>query len=216
MKLVIVVPDGMADRPDECEGGRTPLELARTPVMDELARAGEVGTVVTVPEDVAPGSDAAIMAVLGLDPREHKVGRAAIEAAGRGVELADDEVCFRANLVTVKGDVFAGGVMESYSAGALTDDEARPLVESLARALRELGAELHMGVGYRHLLVLKDASTALENVECTPPHDITGRPTGDHLPRGHGAERVLDVMKRAKEILAAHPENERRASALAR
>ena len=202
MKLVIVVPDGMADRPDEFEDGRTPLELARTPVMDELARGGEVGTVVTVPEDVAPGSDAACMAVLGVQPGVRRIGRAAIEAAGRGVELGDDDVVFRANLVTIRD-----GVMEDYSGGGLAGGEAKPFVEALAPALRELGAELHVGVGYR---VLKDTSMELEDLVCTPPHDITERPTAEHLPRGPGAERVLDLMKRAKGILASHPENAKR------
>ena len=208
MKLAIIVPDGMADRPGDFDDGRTPLERARTPEMDALVKRGLIGRVVTVPESVPPGSDAAIMAVLGVDPAEHRVGRAALEAAGRGVELAGDEVAFRANLVTVRG-----GVLEDYSAGAITTEEARPLVDAVARALAPEGAELHCGVSYRHLVVLKDDGGDLESVETTPPHDITGRPMAEHLPEGAGAERLLMIMEKAKGVLASHPANAARSRA---
>lgn len=208
MKLAIIVPDGMADLPENFPGRGTPLERAATPGMDAVARDGILGRVVTVPESVAPGSDAAIMAVLGVDPAASRVGRAALEAAGCGVELADGEIVFRANLVTIRD-----GVMEDYSGGAITTAEAKPFVEALAPELEALGGKLHLGVGYRHLLVLKDNGEELENVETTPPHDITGRPAAGHLPEGPGAERVLAIMEKAKAVLTSHPANAERARA---
>ncbi|MHC4248083.1 MAG: cofactor-independent phosphoglycerate mutase [Planctomycetota bacterium] len=212
MKLAIIVPDGMADRPEDFPGQGTPLERAATPEMDAVAREGMLGRVVTVPESVAPGSDVAIMSILGADPAGTRVGRAALEAAGQGVELGDREVAFRANLVTLRG-----GAMEDYSAGAITTEEAKPLVEALAGALAEAlapeGARLHLGVSYRHLLVLEDTSGELEGLECTPPHDITGRQVSEHLPRGAGAERALAIMEKARAVLASHPANAEREGA---
>lgn len=211
MRLVIVIPDGMADRPEDFKGGVTPLEAAATPEMDALAREGVLGRVVTVPDEIAPGSDAAIMTVLGLDPRQHPVGRAALEAAGRGVELAPDEIAFRANLVTINWEGFSE--LEDYSAGAITTEEARPLVESVAEALGEMGAKLHLGVSYRHLLVLKDEARELDEVVTTPPHDIQGSATAAYVPSDPGSERLVALMDKANEVLLSHPENEKRVAA---
>jgi len=208
MKLAIIVPDGMADRPEDFAGRGTPLERAATPHMDAMAREGLLGRVATVPESVPAGSDAANMAVLGVDPAVHRVGRAALEAAGQGVELADSELAFRANLVTLRD-----GIMEDYSAGAITTEEAKPLVEALAVALAPEGARLHLGVSYRHLLVVDDAKHDLDGVTCTPPHDITGRPIAGQLPEGSGSERVGAIMEMAKAVLASHPANASRAKA---
>jgi len=205
MKLVVIVPDGMADRPEDFAGRGTPLERAATPHMDAMVGEGLLGRVVTVPDSVPVGSDAANMAVLGVDPAANRVGRAALEAAGQGVELSDSELAFRANLVTLRD-----GKMEDYSAGAITTEEAKPLVEALAEALAPEGAKLHLGVSYRHLLVVDDAAGDLDGVTCTPPHDITGRPIAAHLPKGPGAERVGAIMERAKTVLAAHPANAER------
>ena len=208
MKLAIIVPDGMADRPEDFPSNGTPLERAATPQMDAVVRDGIVGRVVTVPESIAPGSDVAIMAVLGVDPAGTRVGRAALEAAGCGVELGEQDVAFRANLVTVKG-----ATMEDYSAGAITTEEAKPFIETLAKALESEGAKLHLGVSYRHLMVLDDASDEFGGLTCTPPHDITGQSFAEHLPKGSGSERVLAIMEKAKAILASHPANAERAKA---
>ena len=202
MKLAIIVPDGMADRPDEFEGGATPLEAADTPEMDALAKGGILGRVVTVPDEIAPGSDAAITAVLGVDPREHRAGRAALEAAGRGVELADDEIAFRMNLVTIRD-----GIMADYSAGGIATEEAKPLVEAVASALDAEDVKVHAGVSYRHLAVVggltPDDLDELEAVHCTPPHDIQGEPEADHRPRGDGAEFLTALMDQATAALKA-------------
>ena len=211
MKLAIIIPDGMADRPGEFDGGVTPLEAAATPEMDALARDGILGRVITVPDSVPPGSDAANMAVLGVDPTRYRVGRAALEAAGRGIELAPEEIAFRANLVTINWEGLSE--LEDYSAGGITTDEARPFVEALAERLAPYDAKLHLGVSYRHLLVLRDEARELDGVRATPPHSIQGRASSAYLPSGEGAERLLALMDRAKDLLISHPENELRLAA---
>jgi 2,3-bisphosphoglycerate-independent phosphoglycerate mutase len=195
----------MADRPDEFEDGKTPLELARTPVVDELARGGEVGTVVTVPADVAPGSDVANMAIMGLDPREHRVGRAALEAAGRGVALDDDEIVFRANYVTVSAAPEDGGVLEDYSGGGLSDNEAAPLAEKVTAVSAENDARFVRGVGYRNLMVFRDPDHELDAVHCTPPHDIQGQRLDGHLPKDELGEAVME-SKIVSVMLKLFPE----------
>jgi len=213
MKLAIIVPDGMADRPEEFAGAATPLEAADTPEMDALAKCGILGRVITVPDSVAPGSDAAIMAVLGVDPREHKVGRAALEAAGRCVELAPDEIAFRMNLVTIRD-----GIMADYSAGGMATEEARPLVEAVASAVEREHVKIHLGVGYRHLAVVSgltpDKLDEIEAVGCTPPHDIQGEPVGEHRPRGDGAEFLTALMDQANAALRTVTEGNSAANAV--
>ena len=181
MRLAIVVPDGMADRPEDSPGAPTPLEEAATPFMDALAREGILGRAVLVPREVAPGSDAANLAVLGLDPRAHRMGRAALEAAGRGIDLAEDEVVFRMNLVTIRD-----GILVDYSGGGVSSDEARRYVAAIGEALAREGARIVQGVGYRHLLVLEDPAGATLNVACRPPHDIQGRKVEEFLASGSG------------------------------
>jgi 2,3-bisphosphoglycerate-independent phosphoglycerate mutase len=198
VRVVIVVPDGMADRPADFPDGRTPLELARTPNLDALARAGECGVATTVPDSLVPGSDVANMAVLGVDPTAHRVGRAAIEAAGRGVTVGRDEVVFRMNLVTIDAD----GRMADYSAGGIDTERAAVLVEAVAEALAPLGARVTLGVAYRHLVCVKDAGGVLASVRCTPPHDILGKSAAAHAPRGPGAETVLALHEAAARALA--------------
>jgi len=196
MRLAIIVPDGMADRPEDFDGGLTPLARAATPGMDRLAARGEVGTALLVPEDVPVGSDVANLALLGLDPRAHRIGRAAVEAAGRGIELAPDEVAFRMNFVTIRD-----GVMEDYSAGGIPTSEAAELVPEVALATGA-GTKVTAGVGYRHLMIVEDPGHELDNLKCSPPHDIQGKPVAEYGPRGEGARRIEEIARRANEALA--------------
>jgi 2,3-bisphosphoglycerate-independent phosphoglycerate mutase len=172
-KRVLLVPDGMADEPQAALGGRTPLEAARTPVMDGLARGGVVGLVRTVPEGMTPGSDCANLAVLGYDPTRVFSGRSPLEAASIGVELAPGDVSYRLNFVTV-----SGGVMKDNTGGHIGTDEARRCIEALEAELGGEPFEFHTGVSYRHLFVWRGGAV----VPCTPPHDILDRPVAGHLP----------------------------------
>lgn len=206
MKFLIVIMDGAAGWPLAELGGRTTLEAARTPRLDALARDGLVGLARTVPAGAEPSSSAACMSILGYDPVRFFIGRGAIEAASMGIELAEDEVALRLNLVTIEG-----GVMRSYSAGQISTEESRPIVLSLADALDDATFRVHPGIAYRHILVVRGHPELLE-CRYTPPHDISGKPVAGHLPRGPGAELLLDYMERARGVLAEIAPNVCRAS----
>jgi len=205
VKFAVVIPDGCADYPSEELGGRTPLEAAETPAMDEVARSGLVGRVRTVPDGYTPGSDVAIMSVLGYAPQEHFTGRAPLEAASMDIELGENDWAARANLVTVRD-----GRMADYSAGHISTPEARRLVESLNEAFSAEPIEFHAGNGYRNLLVRRGAGEVA--AETTPPHDIAGQPVEEHLPRGKDAEFLKGLMERSSEVLAGHEVNAARRS----
>jgi len=205
MKYVLIVPDGAADRP--CAGlqGKTPLEAADTPHMDEVAREGLLGTTVTIPEGMDPGSDVANLAVLGYDPRRYHTGRAPLEAPALGVTLKNGELAFRCNLVTV-----ADGILTDYAAGHIPSEESKLLIEALNETLGDERVTFHPGVSYRHLMVLQDGA-AMKPV-CTPPHDITGKEIAAFLPRGPGSELLNRLMEESAPLLAAHEVNRKRAA----
>jgi len=207
VKHIIVILDGAAGWPIAELGGRTTLQAARTPNLDALARAGTVGLAQTVPPGTEASSAAACTSILGYDPVADRVGRGAIEAASMGIELAPDEVALRLNTV-----VLAEGTMASYSGGHIASPDSRALIEELQAALGDDTFRFYPGVAYRHILVVKGHPELLA-LEYTPPHDISGRPVAGRLPSGEGAELLLDVMDRARGVLAASPVNARRASA---
>jgi 2,3-bisphosphoglycerate-independent phosphoglycerate mutase len=199
MKFVILLGDGMADYPIESLGGQTPLQAAHKPNMDLLALEGKSGLAATVPEGKPPGSDVANLSVMGYDPDLYYSGRAPLEAASMGVALAQDDVAFRCNFVTV-----SDGVMVDYSAGHITTEEGHELI----RALKSWAPSWRIfpGVSYRNLLVMKGGEDAV----CTPPHDIMDKPIKAYLPKGKGSEVLLDIMEAANAVLQDHPVNLRR------
>ena len=202
MKYAVVIPDGMADRPLERLGGRTPVEAAATPHIDRVSLRGRLGLVCHTPRALAPGSDVAILSVLGYDPRAHYTGRAPLEAASRGIELGPADMAFRCNLVTVDGDE----AMADHSAGHIATREAAVLIDLLNDRLATDDIRFYPGVGYRHLLVCRGCG-ALE-IECTPPHDIREQPIAKHLPRGADAGLLVGLMERSREVLADTEINE--------
>lgn len=197
-----MVGDGMADHPLQELGGRTPLEVARTPWMDHLAQKGEVGRVVTVPKGYHPGSSIANLSLLGYDPSLYYTGRGPLEAASIGVDLSPEDLAFRCNLVTI-----VDGRMGDYSAGHITTEEAKELFEALEASLGGGDGDFYPGVSYRGLLVLHGAS---DGIETTPPHDIVGKEITPYLPRGVGAEGLVRLMEEASRVLQDHPVNRRR------
>lgn len=205
MKHIVLLGDGMSDEPLPARGGKTPLQLARTPAMDHLCRCGSLGLAATIPTGMAPGSDVANLSVLGYDPARYYTGRAPIEAASIGVPLGSRDIALRCNLVTLAGDD-ADLRMEDYSAGHIPTAEASELIAWLRPHLESDDISLHAGVSYRHLLVWKNGST---DFTTTPPHDISGRPVAGHLPEGPGADRVRALMERSRELLTRCPVNER-------
>lgn len=201
MKYVVCVPDGCADEPFDGLGGRTPLEVANTPVLDALAARGTVGRAGVIPDGMAPGSDVGNMSILGYDPAEFHTGRAPIEAASLGLKLPADRLAYRCNLVTVGDDAtmvdFAGGHPSTEDAAAVVED----LDATLGRGKSGSDLEFHAGVEYRHILV---APADWLDAECVPPHDLTGRPSV--WPTGAAAERVSALMAASREVLARHPQ----------
>ena len=200
MKYAIVIPDGAADRPTEALGGRTPFEVARLPNMDYIATEGRLGTVQTIPSGMAPGSDVAILSLLGYDPVRSYTGRAPLEAAARGIEARPDDWIFRCNLVTV-----ADGKMVDYSAGHISTQEADVLVRALEEQFGSDALRFYPGVGYRHLLVVRGESF---KVRTTPPHDILGRAVKKYLPKGKNAARLRELMDASRDVLDSHQVNQ--------
>ncbi|HIX65424.1 MAG TPA: cofactor-independent phosphoglycerate mutase [Candidatus Anaerotruncus excrementipullorum] len=205
MRYLVILGDGMADRPVPELGGRTPLEAAHKPHMDWLAQHGEVGMARTVPEGMPPGSDTANLSVMGYDPRTCYSGRSPLEAVSMGIPLAEDDVTFRCNLVTLsEEEAYEDCTMVDYSSDEITTRESSQLIHDLNQAFHTENRDLFPGISYRHCLVLHHAKTGSL---CTPPHDISGRPIRDHLPGGTYGAQLLELMKRSREILRSHPVN---------
>ncbi|MDP3703740.1 MAG: 2,3-bisphosphoglycerate-independent phosphoglycerate mutase, partial [Candidatus Omnitrophota bacterium] len=203
MKYVVILPDGVADVPIKELGNKTPLEAARHPNMDWVAANGITGWSHTIPSGFAPGSDVGCMSVFGYDPRKYYTGRAPLEAAAQGIALADGQVAFRCNTVTVEN-----GVMMDYSAGHIESADSAELIKAANERLGKNGLRFHNGVSYRHLAVVHGAEYA--KTTCTPPHDISGKPIADYLPSGPGAELVRRVMEESVPLLRDHTVNQRR------
>jgi 2,3-bisphosphoglycerate-independent phosphoglycerate mutase len=198
MKYAIVIPDGAADVPLEELSHQTPLEVARKPNLDWIASHGKCGTVNNIPKGLPTGSDVAILSVVGYDPKTCYTGRAPLEAAAQGLQIAPDEWVFRCNLVTI-----IDGVMEDHSAGHITTKEAGAIVDELNRSLARPGVHFYCGVSYRHLMTYRGDV----HVRTTPPHDILGRRAASHLPTGKGADELRALMERGRELLVGHEVN---------
>ncbi len=205
MKYIVLIGDGMADRPIGELGGKTPLQAAHTPNMDWLASRGTVGVVHTIPEGFYPGSDVANLSVLGYAPSLYYSGRAPLEAASIGVDLQPNDVAYRCNLVTLKFKRDRStAIMDDYSAGHIETAEAARLIKTIEDQLGNEEFSFYPGVSYRHLMVWHDGKA---DIECAAPHDIMGRSVGDYLPVGDGADRLLDLMRRSVDILERHEVN---------
>lgn len=193
MKYVVCVPDGCADEPVDALDGRTPLQVADTPVLDALAARGEVGRAAVIPPGLPPGSDVGNMSIFGYDPGRFHTGRAPIEAAALGLRIAPDQIAFRCNLVTLGAD----GNMVDFAGGHPATDDAAPLI---ARLQAELGGEIsfHPGVQYRHIVV---APQDWADAECVPPHDLSDKAAV--WPTGPAAARLGEVMRASRDVLAA-------------
>jgi len=199
MKYAIIVPDGAADEPLEQFGGETALEAAETPNMDKISTEGRQGLVRTIPADMEPGSDVAQMSLLGYDPRRYYSGRAPIEAVARNIKLLLGDWVFRCNLVTI-----ADGKMADHSAGHISTEEAAKLVKELDEQFGSEQMRFYAGVSYRHLLVFKGVDF---DVQTYPPHDHIGSAVEKILPRGKGAELLIDLMARSQQLFMGHDIN---------
>jgi 2,3-bisphosphoglycerate-independent phosphoglycerate mutase len=198
-KYVIIIPDGAADEPLKQFDGQTVLEAAETPNIDKISTIGRQGLVQTVPNGMEPGSDVAQMSLLGYDPKRYYSGRAPIEAVARNIKLSLEDWVFRCNLVTI-----ADGKMADHSAGHISTVEAGNLIKELAERLGNEQITFHAGVSYRHLLVIKGIDF---DVQTYPPHDYIGKAIEKILPRGRGAEILIDLMARSQQLFTNHEIN---------
>lgn len=201
MKYVLIIPDGAADEPIGELGNRTPFEAARLPNIDWVASHGRTGTVKHVPASMLPGSDIAIMSLMGYDPKSYYTGRAPIEAAGRGIQLGENDWALRANLVTV-----IDGKMVDYSAGHISSEEAQALINLLAQELASDCLEFYPGISYRHLVVFRDAS--FKRVRTIPPHDIMDQLVQKHLPKGKESAALRELMTASAQLFEKNEINE--------
>jgi 2,3-bisphosphoglycerate-independent phosphoglycerate mutase len=210
MKYVVLLGDGMADYPTKMLGGKTPLQCALTPYIDQIAAEGTLGRVDTIPAGFTPGSDVATLSVLGYDPRETYTGRGPLEAASMGISLGQNDIAYRCNLVTIGEKDSESAFMDDFTAGHISTEESREIILDLNKTLGSSPYQFFPGVGYRHLFVWRDAPSSPET---TAPHDITGKTIASYLPRGDSAQEINSIMQRAGEILINHPINAQRQKA---
>ncbi len=211
MKYIIILGDGMADQPLEKFGNKTPLMHADIPHIHKLAAMGRTGLLKTVPDDMPPGSEIANMAVMGYDVKKVFEGRGVLEAASMGVELKDDDLAMRCNLICIEN-----GIIKNHSAGHISTEESAELIQALNAEFKNEQIAFHPGVSYRHLFVFNKGS---KQVSCTPPHDVPGTPYKQVMVTETGpdgketAEKLNQIILRSHEILGKHPVNIRRVKA---
>ncbi|MEN6385810.1 MAG: cofactor-independent phosphoglycerate mutase [Phycisphaerales bacterium] len=199
MKYVIIIPDGAADEPIEQFDGKTVFEAADIPNIDNLSKTGRLGLVQTVPAKMPPGSDVAMMSLLGYDPKKYYTGRAPLEAVAMNIQLEPTDWVFRCNLVTI-----ADNKMADHSAGHISTPEGAKIIDDLNSTLGTDKIKFYPGVSYRHLCVIKGMDF---DVYTEPPHDIIGQSAEKNLPRGKNAEILTDLMAKSKQLLADHEVN---------
>lgn len=208
MKYIIILGDGMAEEAIPALDDKSPMQVANTPYMDLLALKGRSGMLATVPEGFAPGSEIANMSLLGYDVRTDFEGRGSLEAASIGVALQPGEMAMRCNIICIQNEK-----IKNHSAGHISNEEAAELVHFLEA---ELGSDLvkfHVGVSYRHLLIVKGGN---KKIDCTPPHDVPGTPFKDVLVKAlvpeaqETADALNRLILRSQELLANHPVNLKR------
>ncbi len=207
MKYAIVIPDGAADEPQPSLGGKTPLQAARTPEMDAVARSGVVGRSRNVPDRFNPASDVATLSLLGYDPERYYTGRAPLEVVAMGVPLGPDDWAIRCNLMTI-----LDGKMTDFTAGHITSEDGRTLIHALQIVIgpSHPRLEFHAGVSYRNALVYRGQpgeSPFAADTKTTPPHDVPDQRAEDHLPAGTGSELLRELMVLGARVVGTHPLN---------
>ena len=196
MKYLLILADGAADEPLAELGGKTPLEVAKKPNMDTIARKGRCGMLKTVDESMTPGSDVANMSILGYDPEKYYTGRGALEALSMGVPFGGDDMAYRCNLVTIEN-----GKMKDFAAGHISSEEGAELFKSLQEKVS--GVTFYPGVSYRNVMMFPGGKGA----ETYPPHDIVDEVVDNYMPKGPDADTLMKLMVRAADVFEKHPVN---------
>lgn len=209
MKYLVMLCDGMADYPIEALGGKTPLEAACTPVMDKLAETAVVGLVKTVADGMKSGSDVANLSVLGYDPKVYYTGRSPLEAGSIGIDMKKTDVSLRCNLVTLSDEPeYEDKTILDYCADDISTEEAKILIDFLAEKLNDDEFSFYSGVSYRHCLIWNNGTLDIGTI--TPPHDITGKPIKEYVPKHENAAKLYGLMKKSYDLLKDHPVNKAR------
>ncbi|MDR1993284.1 MAG: cofactor-independent phosphoglycerate mutase [Nitrososphaerota archaeon] len=208
MKYILIIGDGMSDYPIAELGNKTPLQVAAKPNIDTIAARGKNGLIKNVPDGCTPGSDVAICAVLGYDPRIYCTGRGALEAPARNITLGTEDTAYRCNIITEEN-----GTIADYSAGHITTKEATQLIEAVKEIYYKPGKiEFYPGLDYRHFLIMRNF-TQPEQIYCSPPHDVIGQAIDDVMPKAKGPEvenntqLLRDMIEGSRNILHNHPVN---------
>ncbi len=210
MKYLIILADGAADYPIESLGGLTPLQAAKTPNIDNLCAKSCLGLLETVPADMPPGSEVANLSVMGYDVKEVYQGRGVLEAASMGIDIKEDELAMRCNLICIEE-----GKIKNHSAGHISTEESHKLIESINERFKDEEFTFHPGVSYRHLFVLPGGS---DQIKCTPPHDVPGTlfeevMVESKIPSGNETTTKLNyIIRESQKVLSAHPINKKRVS----
>ena len=207
MKYLILVGDGMGDYPLTELGGKTPLEVANTPMIDALCTKGEFFLNHTVPEGYPPGSDVANMSLMGYNPASYYTGRAPLEAAAMGITLAEDEFAYRCNMVTLDHDTNGDVTMRDFCAGHISNEESHQLIAALETECSTERFHFKPGVSYRHLLIYKGEHPGFATV---PPHDYIEKDITEHYGKYLAHAEWKELLEKAREVLAKHPVNLKR------
>ena len=214
MKYAIVIPDGCADEPMSELDGKTPLQAAKLPAMDALAKRGMLALSNNTPKHLPAGSEVANLCLFGYDPDQYFTGRAPLEAAAQGIQLAPDDFAIRCNIVTIQNQI-----MVDFTADHISTEESTELLKSAQDELlgkHEIDSRLEFvpGVSYRNLLLYrgdKNIPAPFSNETRTrAPHDITDLPVGDDFPRGPGSDTLVRLMTESADLFADHPVNQKR------
>lgn len=209
MRYAVVLCDGMADRPVKELGDKTPMSVAKKPAMNALASKGEVGLVKTVADGLKPGSDVANLSVMGYEPAKYYTGRSPLEAASIGIDLKDDDVTFRCNLVTLSDEEqYSDKTILDYCADDISTEEAEILIKYIQENLGDEAFKFYSGVSYRHCLVWAKGDP--HPGVLTPPHDITGKGIKEYIPKGDNVSALYDLMVKSYDLLKNHPVNLKR------
>jgi len=224
MKYVILHAEGMADHPRQELAGKTPLQAASTPYLDQLAQQSELGLLTVALDNGRHGSGLTGTSILGYEPKKYYQGPGPLEAASLGITVGENDVVYLCTMVTLKGEQPAGGkpgagdlkklgphiVMDDATAGLITTEEARELIDAVNEQLGSEMIQFYPGSGHRHLMVWVDGKS---RAICTDPQSLVGRSIGDALPAGDGAEILRKLMEASLMILRDHPVNDERREA---
>ncbi len=209
MKYVLIIPDGVADEPQEALGGLTPLQSADIPNMDAIARDGIVGQADHVPASMPSGSDVGTMSLFGYDPLKFHTGRAPLEAAAQGIELGPNDWAIRCNLVTV-----LDGIMRSFTAEQISNELGKQLIGLMQKeCCGDPSWKFHAGISYRNLLLYRSRDGIAPfgvDTETVPPHDIIDQNVDAFLPKGAGSDQLRELMNRSADAFSASQENQAR------